>query len=263
VSEGRVSAPRTVLVVLLATLAITSCQRKAADDQSAKIASLEAENKDLRARLEQSQRQTEPARQEPIRDQPAAAVRLPAPTASLPAKNDYIVVIERLRKSLDEAHAANGELDARLAALDAQIASLQAERQKAAAIESENLEKLSIARHEIEAAQKDSLAKDARIAQLEVQARQLRVESGANAKQAAQLTQVAADLQDIFRRRETYISNILSRYKEITEQYRVVALDHSTDVARIQQALSMAEEDMRQLNSLNARALLIQKKLNK
>jgi chromosome segregation ATPase len=189
--------------------------------------------------------------------------RIPVPASTLPARNDHIAVIEGLRKSLDEAHVANGELDARITALDAQIVSLQTEGQRAAAIESEALEKLSIARREIEASQKDALAKDARIAQLEVQTRKLRDESGANAKQAAQLTQLAAELQDIFRRRETYISSILSRYKEITEQYHVVALDRTTDVARIQQALSMAEEDIRQLHSLNARALLIQRKLNK
>jgi chromosome segregation ATPase len=258
VSEGQVSAPRAIFIVLLATLDITSCQRKPVDDQSAKVASLAAENRALRARIEQVQRQTEPARQ-----QPAATVRVQAPASTLPARNDDIDVIAGLRKSLDEARVANGELDVRITTLDAQIVSLETERQRAAVIESETLEKLSIARREIEAFQKDALAKDARIAQLEVQMHKLRDESGANAKQAAQLTQLAADLQDIFRRRETYISNILSRYKEITEQYRVVALDHTTDVARIQQALSMAEEDMRQLHSLNARALLIQRKLNK
>ena len=251
------SAPRTILIVLLATIAITSCQRKP-EDQSAKVASLEAENRALRARLEQVQHQTQPASQ-----QPAVTKVVPVPAPALPAKNDHIAVIEGLRKSLDEAHAQNSELNARITALDAQIVSLQTERQRAAASESETLEKLSNARREIEATQKDALAKDARIAQLEVQTRKLRDESGVHAKQAAQLTQLAADLQDIFRRRETYISNILSRYKEVTEQYRVVALDHATDVARIQQALSMAEEDLRQLNSLNARALLIQKKLNK
>ena len=247
---------RECLIVLLATIAVTSCQRKTVVDQSAKVASLEAENKVLRTRLEQVQSQAEPAK-----PQPAAPARLPAPAQTPPARDDHSAVIEGLRKSLEEARVANAELDARITALDAQIASLQTERQRAAAIESETLEKLSVARRETEASQKEALAKDARIAQLEAQARKFRDESGANVKQAAQLTQLAADLQDIFRRRENYISNILTRYKEITEQYRVVALDRGTDVARIQQALSMAEEDMRQLNSLNARALLIQKKL--
>jgi chromosome segregation ATPase len=254
-----VSAARGMFTVLLAAIVITSCRRKPVEDQSAKVASLTAENRALLARLEQMRRQqTEPAKQ-----QPAAIMRVPTPAPTLPARNDDTAMIEALRKSLEEARVKNGELDARIASLDGQIIALQTERQRAAATESETLEKLSIARREIETFQRDALAKDARIAQLEVQTRNLRDESGANAKQAAQLTQLAADLQDIFRRRETYISNILSRYKEITEQYRVAALDHTTDVARIQQALSMAEEDIRQLHSLNARALLIQRKLNK
>ena len=35
----------------------------------------------------------------------------------------------------------------------------------------------------------------------------------------------------------------------------------SADLARIQDSIAMAEEDLRQLNSLNAQALLIQKKM--
>ena len=64
-SEGPVSALRGILIVLLAIMDITSCQRKPVEDQSAKVASLTAENRALRARLEQVQRQAEPARQPP------------------------------------------------------------------------------------------------------------------------------------------------------------------------------------------------------
>ena len=35
----------------------------------------------------------------------------------------------------------------------------------------------------------------------------------------------------------------------------------SADLARIQDSIAMAEEDLRQLNNLNAQALLIQKKM--
>ena len=131
-SEGQVSAARSILIVLVATIAITSCQRKTVADQSARVASLEAENRALRARPEQIQHQTEPARQ-----QPAATECVPVPASTLPARNDDIAVIEGLRKSLDEAHVANGELDARITTLDARIVSLHTERQSAAAIESE------------------------------------------------------------------------------------------------------------------------------
>jgi hypothetical protein len=64
----------------------------------------------------------------------------------------------------------------------------------------------------------------------------------------------------------------LRRYRQITEQYRSMAgmmqtqrtdapAAGSADLARIQDSIAMAEEDLRQLNNLNAQALLIQKKM--
>jgi hypothetical protein len=74
------------------------------------------------------------------------------------------------------------------------------------------------------------------------------------------------------------LNSLLSRYKEVTEQYRAFAsiLENrrgpegtpganisiaGPELSRIQNTLTLAEEDLRQLNALNAQALRIQKKL--
>jgi chromosome segregation ATPase len=79
------------------------------------------------------------------------------------------------------------------------------------------------------------------------------------------------ELEEINRRRETYFTSILRRYKEVTEQYRALAtrLESARDnvappgpeLSRIQAAVASAEEDLRQLATLNAQAARIQQKL--
>ena len=70
-----------------------------------------------------------------------------------------------------------------------------------------------------------------------------------------------------------YLNNILRRYREITEQYRAMSgvLDSrrdreaapvgSTEIARIQNAIALAEEDLKQIDALNAQAARLEKKL--
>jgi chromosome segregation ATPase len=111
-----------------------------------------------------------------------------------------------------------------------------------------------------------------RVTQVEIAYQKLRDASGGAAQKIAQLQQLATELQDIHQRREVYLNSILRRYKQITEQYRSMTgvlqgqrtdapAVGGTDLARIQDSIAMAEEDLRQLNNLNAQALLIQKKM--
>ena len=70
-----------------------------------------------------------------------------------------------------------------------------------------------------------------------------------------------------------YLNNILRRYREITEQYHAMAgvLDsrrdreaapvNNTEISRIQNAISLADEDLKQINALNAQASRLEKKL--
>ncbi len=89
---------------------------------------------------------------------------------------------------------------------------------------------------------------------------------------AAETQQTVADLENIFRRREMYLNNILRRYREITEQYRALSgvqdgRDRaatplsSAEISRIQNSLALAEDDLKQLTALSAQAQRLQKKL--
>ncbi len=132
---------------------------------------------------------------------------------------------------------------------------------------------LATANQTVDVLQKELKSNGDHATQIEIAYQKLRDQSGADAQKLAQLQQLAAEMREIQQRRETYLSIVLRRYRQITEQYRSLAgvlqdqrtgtpSAGSTDLARIQDTISLAEEDLRQLSNLDAQALRIQKKMS-
>jgi chromosome segregation ATPase len=123
----------------------------------------------------------------------------------------------------------------------------------------------------LEAVQADLKTRTERTAHLEATAERLHQENRGVSERLSRVTQMSRELEDIHRRRETYLTSILRRYRELTEQYRVLvgraerpgesAVPAGTELARIQSALGGAEEDLRQLTALNAQAARLQRKI--
>ena len=131
---------------------------------------------------------------------------------------------------------------------------------------------LATANQTIDVLQKELKSRSDRSTQIEIAYQKLRDQSGGDAQKLAQLQQFAGEMRDLQQRRETYLSSVVRRYKQITEQYRSLAgvlqdqhtgapAAGSTELARIQDTISLAEEDLRQLSNLDAQALRIQKKM--
>jgi hypothetical protein len=86
---------------------------------------------------------------------------------------------------------------------------------------------------------------------------------------------IIANLQDMDRRRDVYLTSILRRYRDITDEFRAMSsmMDTSHDasssacsgaaLSRIQSAVTSAEDDLRQLNDLSARTQKLEKQLLK
>jgi hypothetical protein len=81
---------------------------------------------------------------------------------------------------------------------------------------------------------------------------------------AAKSAALTKDTEDMLRRREVLVTGLMRRYRDVTDLYRNFTLNAQTretpgaglqagDLSRIQSAIQQAEEDLRQLNSLNAR----------
>jgi len=258
------------IVVLLAAAAAVVWQVRVNRQQAARLAQSAAENAQLRQRVADLTRAA---------SVPAAAPAQPAaespgiPRAAKPAANpEDAIAIQRLKLSLAEANASVSRLESRAEEAEAQVQDLTADNKRLTASEADLKVSLSAANQAVDALEKELKRTRDRETQVETAYQKLRDQSGTDQRKLSEIQQLAADLQDVHKRREVYLNGILRRYRQITEQYRSLSgvmqaqrtdapAAGSADLARIQDSIAMAEEDMRQLNNLNAQALLIQKKL--
>jgi chromosome segregation ATPase len=241
--------------------------------QSRRLAVLERQQ----ATDQQSLRELREAlRQRDLQNTPAEAESRTPPSDQQAALAKRDAAIERLNQELDDAHA-------RITGLQAQLSNSSDEQEKALASANEGYRKeredwqsrLDALKQELDSAEAESEASRQRILALEADNAKLKSDNKESSARAAELGRVAADLEDVDRRRDPYLTSIMRRYRDLTAQFRAMSgmLDSSRDpnasafgseeLTRIQNAVSLADDDLRQLNELNARALQLEKKLVK
>lgn len=184
--------------------------------------------------------------------------------------------IEQLNLDLSQARTTIGELQT-------QLSNSTDEREKAVASLNERYGKekdgwqsrLDTLQQELDSAQAELQSSRERITALEAANAKLKSDNKEGTTRAAELDRVAADLRDLDRRRDAYLTSILRRYRDITSQFRAVSgmLDSGRDpnsgtfssgaLTRIQNAISQADDDLRQLSELNAQARQLEKQLEK
>jgi len=184
-------------------------------------------------------------------------------------------VIERLDRELAENRAA-------ISSLQAQLAAANDQNVKAAASAADRLQKqqadaqtqMDDLQRKLDAAVADSQIARQRAAALETDNAKLKTDAAATSTRASDVSHFIAGLQDLEHRRDVYLTSILRRYRDITGEFRAMSgmLDTGHDpgsnacsgavLSRIQNAVSSAEDDMRQLSELNARAQKLEKQLD-
>lgn len=190
------------------------------------------------------------------------------------AKRD--AAIEQLNRELTDARG-------NISTLQAQLAGSTDEHEKAIASANEHHEKdqadwqsrLDNLKQELDSAQTELQASRERQAALEADNLKLNNENKTQFSRASDFQHAAAGLDDLDRRRDTYLTSILRRYRDITSQFRAMSgmLDAGHDpnssafsgeaLTRIQNAIAQADDDLRQLSELNAQARQLEKKLEK
>jgi len=258
-------------IVLAGAAAAVAWQARVNRQQTARLAQLSAENQRLRERVSELERTGAVPAGAPV---PApVAQNQNVPRAAKPAANpEDAIAVQRLKLSLADANASIARLESRADDADAQIRNLRLDNKRLAGSEADLKENLAAANQAVDTLQKELQSSRDRVTQVEIAYQKLRDQGGGDAQKIAHLQQLATELQDIHQRREVYLNSILRRYKQITEQYRSIAgvlqaqrtdapATGSGDLARIQDSIAMAEEDLRQLDNLNAQARLIQKKM--
>jgi chromosome segregation ATPase len=225
----------------------------------------------------QSLRELREALRQPELQKTPIEAEIPTPPGASQAtlaKRD--ATIERLKGELSEAQATIKELQA-------QLSKSSDEREKGLASANELRQKeredwqsqLDALKQELDSAQAESQASRQRLAALEADSAKLKSDNNEASARAAELGRAVANLQDLDHRRDAYLTSILRRYRDITSQFRAMSgmLDSSRDpnsgafsaaaLTRIQNAVSLADDDLRQLSELNAQARQLEQKLVK
>ncbi len=268
------------LFLLLLAVAIGSgvgvlWQARALREQAAQMGERTRQNLDLRRELERLSR-AQPA-SAPAQAPPTAPrlAQPKAPATGMDALSAAEHEARRLSEALVQSNTEVARLQARVSELQTGIESATEENRRLASAHEELKRSLSDANQTVETIRAELKSNSSRMAQLESANAKLRGDATRASQSAAQLDQTASELEGLFRRREMYLNNILRRYREITEQYRAMSgvLDSrrnreaapvsSTEISRIQNAIALAEEDLKQIGALNAQASRLEKKLAK
>jgi DNA repair exonuclease SbcCD ATPase subunit len=205
-----------------------------------------------------------------------------APEKLTPEGNDRAVLaqrdatIQQLTLDLTEARASITQLQSQLGVSTDQNAKELASAEEANRKREVELHgRLDALQKELDSVQAESQASRERVAALEAEKAKLLGDNPGGPDRTAAFRRVAASLQDLDQRRDVYLTSIMRRYRDITSQFRAMSgmLDSSRNpntstfnseaLTRIQDAISQADDDLRQLSDLNARARQLEKNLSK
>ena len=198
---------------------------------------------------------TEPSR-------PGAPTKpLPLPT-TLPADAHVITDLRARLQDLEESlRKATSEREQAVAQTAEQLARMRTVESERKTLE----ESLTNSQRALTAAEAESKTNAERLASLEASQRSLQDRLAKAEAQARTVTRTNSELDDLNRRREASLASLQQRYREVTDLLRNFSLNaqtretpaaglHAGDLSRIQTTLQQAEDELRQLRALNARA---------
>ena len=228
------------------------------------IKATSGENATLKQRLAEQVAVLEALEQQRSKGKPGSE----APIRSV----EDLPLVRQLKEDLSAAQAAASHSETKAMELEGQVEKSAAENKQLLAVNADLTDQLSTANHLAEALRAELKTNTDRLLQVEVANRKLSDEAGTHNRRLSDGQKVFSELQTLHRRREVYLTNLVNRYRDITEQYRRVSVvienrrDHEAagggaEVSRIQNAISAAEDDLRQIGNLNAQIQRLQKLL--
>ncbi len=253
-------------IALVATAVVILHQsQKVADVRQQRDAALLSLRKTQEA-LRQSQIRLSAALRQPPKPAPDLEAKIKARDAT----------IQQLTEKLKTAQGSITQLQQDLSAS-------KDENQKAAETSNRSFQqmqtrlqgRLDQVQKELDSAQADLQSFRQRIASLQKTNDELQAESNKGATRVAEQKHILDRLQDLDRRRESYLTSIANRYRDLTSQFRTMSgmMDSSRGqnsgafsgqaLDQIQNAISLTDNDLQHLSELNAKAFQLEKRLAK
>jgi chromosome segregation ATPase len=236
---------------------------------------LTAERAELAARVDQLRRDLEQLREAAGQPRPEGMPRSGAEaglTEQERAKRlEQVRLLAAAQEKLAQAASTIVALEERVHELEQAVAKITEENKRLVASEADLTGRLESANRVIETMQEELKSNSARLVRLETQNRSLTQRYADAQKKLTRAADLLKELEGVQRRQEALLSGLLQRYREVNDQLRSSALRRSNteergqasgvDLSRIENLVSLAEEDLRQLQSLNARAARIRNEL--
>ena len=205
---------------------------------------------------------------------PVAVTSVAPPGPEEMAKRlEQVRLLAETQDRLAETTATVEDLRQRFRDLEAVVSRTTAQNEALAASEEALKDRLAGSDRIIEALQVELDTNSDRLVKLEARNRSLRKQNTEAENRIARSSKLLRDLENVHRRQEALLTGILRRYNEVNDQYRSATLrlnnpqqdapEAGVDLSRIQHAITLAEEDLRQLRSLNVQAARIQKQLGR
>ena len=176
----------------------------------------------------------------------------------------YLKTIDELREHLKSLSAELSAAKDEVARAEARAAAETAEARRLKIQLDETREDVQSARRVTDAVQTELRAKAERLLKSETSEKLLQERATRAEVAAAKVAVSTKELEDLHRRREVFVTTLLRRFREINDLYRNFTLAAQTretpatglqagDLSRIQSTIQQAEDDLRQLQTLNAR----------
>lgn len=244
-------------------------------EQRLELERLAAERTELAARVDQLSRDLEKLRAaaapEPVESDEAARAAAAQTEQERARRLEQVRLLAAAQEKLAQAAATIVSLEERVHELEQAVARITEENKRLVASEADLTERLASSNRVIESMREELKSNAARLVRLETQNRSLNENYREAQKRLTRAAELLRDLEGIQRRQEALLAGLLQRYREVNDQLRSSALRRSNtderepvsglDLSRIENIVSLAEEDLRQLQSLNARAARIHNEL--
>jgi len=240
-----------------------------------RVAALEAAGRQLSAQTVELATRAEALRAhlEKLQSAEPNAPRQPVAKPGTSDEADLLQRISSLESSVKNAAASLADLQLRSHRLEDKLAETGGETKKLTDLAADLNQRLSNANNVVQAMESELRGKQSRLVPLELSARNLHSSREAALDSIDRQLAPARAIEELQRRRETYLSSLLGRYRQLVDQSGLQSFQPANpaganpatylDVSRVHSVVSQAEEDQRQIQALDAQAQLVLDRMQK
>lgn len=187
------------------------------------------------------------------------------------ARSKEVATLDRYQQTLEEARSHHEELSRKVVSLEREVADLQSEAERLRRSESDLQSQMESAMRLTAALREQLQSKEKTLASLERAYQRYKDSNQESSRQLEAVTSTIADMEELNRRRLRLLEQGTRKAREISENFRTMAVridsdsrgqsGMSAEITRLQSAALALEDQIAQINDLNAQATRLERRL--